>query len=560
MYQQTLTDLLPESATDSTSSLADEDRGAVFTKREVVEFILDLVGYTSDRPLYQMQLLEPSFGRGEFVLVAAARLFASLQGRPYSFESIRNCICAIELHLDSYESTRHALIAQLIEAGSSLDLASRIASAWLKQADYLLCPFDSKFDFAVGNPPYVRQERVPPVLMAEYRARYQTVYDRADLYIPFIERSLTLLKAGGKLGFICADRWMKNRYGAPLRRFVIENFHVEICVDMVDADAFHEDVSAYPAVTIIRRGSGHKTRVAKASVIDREHLESLARDFAARDLSSSKHAIGEIVISAKPEAPWILHASDKTELVRRLEAEFPAIEDTGCKIGIGVATGADSVFIGHLATLPVEQDRKIALATTKDIASGQVVWGGLGVVNPFADDGELVNLNEFPLLREYFESHKDQIANRHCARKIRENWYRTIDKIVPALARTPKLLIPDIKGHAQVVYENGSLYPHHNLYFITSSQWDLRALQAVLLSGIARLFVATYTTKLRGGYLRFQAQYLRRIHIPRWSDIPDNLRISLIAAGKDRNIEACNSAAAELYRLTNKEKTALCSV
>ena len=39
-------------------------------------------------------------------------------------------------------------------------------------------------------------------------------------------------------------------------------------------------------------------------------------------------------------------------------------------------------------------------------------------------------------------------------------------------------------------------------------------MQAVLLSGIARLFMSIYSTKMRGGYLRFQAQYLRRIRVP----------------------------------------------
>ena len=78
----------------------------------------------------------------------------------------------------------------------------------------------------IGNPPYVRQELIPDVLMAEYRARYRTIYDRADLYIPFIERSLTSLSPGGQLGFICADRWMKNKYGGPLRKLVSDRFHL----------------------------------------------------------------------------------------------------------------------------------------------------------------------------------------------------------------------------------------------------------------------------------------------------------------------------------------------
>jgi hypothetical protein len=37
-------------------------RGAVFTRLAVVEFMLDLVGYTPDRPLHRSRLLEPSFG------------------------------------------------------------------------------------------------------------------------------------------------------------------------------------------------------------------------------------------------------------------------------------------------------------------------------------------------------------------------------------------------------------------------------------------------------------------------------------------------------------------
>ena len=50
------------------------ERGAIFTRREVVEFILDLVGYTSDRPLMDRRLLEPSFGEGDFLLPAVARI------------------------------------------------------------------------------------------------------------------------------------------------------------------------------------------------------------------------------------------------------------------------------------------------------------------------------------------------------------------------------------------------------------------------------------------------------------------------------------------------------
>jgi hypothetical protein len=143
------------------------------------------------------------------------------------------------------------------------------------------------------------------------------------------------------------------------------------------------------------------------------------------------------------------------------------------------------------------------------------------------------------------------------AKRNSERWYRTIDRITPSITHTPKLLIPDIKGEANIVYEEGKYYPHHNLYYITSETWDLKALQAVLLSDITRIFITTYSTKMRGGYLRFQAQYLRRIHIPHWQDVPEKLKNKLRAAAEQRDIAACNTAAFELYKLTPEERTIL---
>ena len=92
---------------------------------------------------------------------------------------------------------------------------------------------------------------------------------------------------------------------------------------------------------------------------------------------------------------------------------------------------------------------------------------------------------------------------------------------------------------------------------MTANEWHLRALQAVLLSDVAKLFVGIYSTKMRGGYLRFQAQYLRRICIPRWADVSLTLRKRLVQAAKQRNFRACNEAAFELYRLTSSERAAL---
>ncbi|MDT8444933.1 MAG: Eco57I restriction-modification methylase domain-containing protein [Desulfuromonadales bacterium] len=571
LIQPTLFDLLdvsvfprPAAVTDAIETLASnssiETRGAIFTRIEVVDFILDLVGYTASEPLHHRRILEPSFGQGDFLLPIVERLLAAWREHSGNVSSagaeLGEAVRGVELHRATFISTRKTVVNRLVTEGISASVASALADQWLIQGDFLLERQNACFDFVVGNPPYIRQELIPAPLLSEYRHRYQTMYDRADIYIPFIERSLSLLNQGGTLGFICADRWMKNRYGGPLREFIARGFHLKAYVDMVGTNAFHSEVSAYPAITVITKSKTSVTRIAHRPEIDKKTLASVAVDINS-DFLSKDSSVREIVGVVSGSEPWLLESSDQMSLIRRIESQFPALEQAGCKVGIGVATGADKAFIGEFDSLDVETDRKLPLVATRDIQSGEVVWQGQGVINPFADDGGLIDLRDYPRLASYLEERKSVIAKRHCAQKAPSNWCRTIDRIWPELTSKPKLLIPDIKGEAHIVFEPGKLYPHHNLYYVVSDTWDLRALQAVLLSSIARLFVATYSTKMRGGYLRFQAQYLRRIRIPFWRDVSENLRRELIQAATIRDLDACNRAVFKLYKLNQEERSAL---
>jgi hypothetical protein len=479
-----------------------EARGAIFTRVEVVDFILDLVGYTEDQPLYRKRLLEPSCGGGDFLLPVVGRLLRAWRAskdRKSIIEALGGALRAVELHRETFVATREGVIERIKLEGIDPKSATALADRWLMQGDFLLTPPAGPFDFVVGNPPYVRQELILDALLTEYRCRYRTMYDRADLYIPFIESSLLGLAPGGSLGFICADRWMKNRYGGPLRNLVSNGFHLKIYVDMVETPAFHKEVIAYPAITIISREKAGPTRIAHRPSIDRKTLIKLAEALRAAKLPAESEMVRELPRVTDGAEPWLLGSSDQTALIRRLERQFPTLEETGCGVGIGVATGADKAFIGNFDALDVEPDRKLPLVTTRDILSGEVRWRGEGVVNPFADNGRLVDLRDYPRLRRYFEARKNVIAGRHCAQKTPANWYRTIDRITPAIGKKKKLLIPDIKGEAHIVFESGKLYPHHNLYYVTSEAWDLCALQAVLLSDVTRLFVSTYSTKMHGG-------------------------------------------------------------
>ena len=126
-------------AVANAAALGPEERGAIYTCREVVDFILDLSGYTADRPLYEYRLLEPSFGQGDFLLVVIERLLQSWKKNAEDtapLAALSDSIKAVELHESSYENTRSLVLDMLHRAGVSESESEDLASCWLFKGDF----------------------------------------------------------------------------------------------------------------------------------------------------------------------------------------------------------------------------------------------------------------------------------------------------------------------------------------------------------------------------------------------------------------------------------------
>tara|TARA_Y100000590_G_scaffold446052_1_gene579022 strand:+ start:14184 stop:15890 length:1707 start_codon:yes stop_codon:yes gene_type:complete len=530
------------------------ERGEIFTRSEVVEFILDLSGYMTTKQLWKSTILEPSFGGGDFLKEITKRLLKSYISKSKSlegaFEDLKDSVRAVELYKPSFENTKLELIELICSLGLEPKVAKKLVNQWLRNDDFLLHDLDiKKFEYVVGNPPYVRQEEIDNALLAEYKTRFNTIYDRADLYVPFIEKGLLLLKEEGSLAFICSDRWMKNKYGGPLRGLVSNNFHLSCFVDMFATDAFHDEVSAYPSIFEIKKETckGKPTRILNKNLKD-------SKEFKFKKLikNNSFYEIPELVDGKEP---WILDHPEELKLLREIESKFEKIEDCGCKVGIGVATGNDKVFIRKGNEVDIEKSRKLPLLMAKEMKSGEIDYQGTVLVNPYDKNSKLIDLEKYPKTKRYFEENAELLKKRHVAKKNPAKWYKTIDKVTYELTSREKLLIPDIKGKANIVYDSGDYYPHHNLYFIVSnSDWDLQALQSILKSDLTLFFISKYSLRMRGGYLRYQAQYLRRLRIPEFSSITKSQVNRLKKYSSGENFQLLNELVYEIYGLSNKDQ------
>lgn len=530
-----------------------EREGAIYTRRWVVELILDLAGYRTDTNLVDALAIEPAAGEGAFLVPMACRLVAycQRQGRP-----LLDCaasLIAYEIDESSAEKARAAVISALEAWSVEKTTAEILAAGWLRVADYL---FDADrlpaADFVIGNPPYIRLEEIPEETVQLYRGAYPTMRGRADLYVAFYEAALRQLKDCGVCAFICADRWMRNQYGAGLRRLVTDRFSVEAVVEMHETNAFVSDVSAYPAITVIRRAKQGRAIVARVQN-DSEEADPGKLFAALHSPSDDGGGVTKSVVESWCQGtdPWPCTSPRQLAILRRLEERFEPLESRGTKVGIGIATGNDSLFITKDKAL-VEESRLLPLAMAWDTASGRLEWSGHYLIDPWDEDG-LVDLGAYPLLRRHFDRHQDALRKRHTARKNPHGWYRTIDRVHHRLTARHKLYIPDIKDRLNPVLDTGQTYPHHNLYFIQSESWDLEVLGGILLSTASQLFVEAYGVRMRGGYLRFQAQYLRRIRVPDPSAIGRTEADQLIEAFRHRDRDLATRVALRLYQIDTLE-------
>lgn len=229
-----------------------------------------------------------------------------------------------------------------IRRGNSLvgtDFYSRPEAADLADEDFhQIAPFDwheefpwlgeaGGFDAVVGNPPYVRvgnvEERLRPYLYERYDINH-----RFDIYVVFVERTLSLLAAGGRIGFIVPNKFFTADYGTNLRDSLAGRRAVREIVDFGDSQVFAV-ATTYTCLLFLGR----------------EEQETLLYNEAATGRLASAFAVTrsfDVPARRLTGEPWAFVGREAGGLLARLK-RLPRLDHLS-DFQRGLETGMDTVF------------------------------------------------------------------------------------------------------------------------------------------------------------------------------------------------------------------------
>ncbi|MFI6367576.1 Eco57I restriction-modification methylase domain-containing protein [Nocardia sp. NPDC050630] len=403
------------------------------------------------------------------------------------------------------------------------------------------------FDAIITNPPYVRTQQLGGQT-ARLLSKQFGLRGRIDLTHPFVAVAPRLLRSGGVLGLLCANRFLTTKAGANIRSLLRTELAPVELYDLGDTKLF--EAAVLPAVTIATRTAARAvcryvsayevdtpelvggTDLFEALAAERSHcVEHGGRTFAVEvgTLATGEQAVvggasgyritGNRAIRSEPVEVWRAAASGPDD---GADARCDAAEDSGAwrmsrpevdrwlaevaagtwrtfgavgRIRVGIKTTADRVFISdHWGEVRPRPERELLfdLITHQDVDPWRISrQRDVRVLYPYdtaAPTRMPVDLQEFPGAAAYLESHRDTLAGRKYLTDSGREWFEIWVPQRPHLWRVPKVVFPDISERPRFALDRSGAVVNGDCYWMSLADLGVDGAAerlAYLLMGVA---------------------------------------------------------------------------
>ena len=393
------------------------------------------------------------------------------------------------------------------------------------------------FDIVIGNPPYVRQEKITdqkPALQVHYGGKDKnglplgSYAGTADLFVYFIERGVKLLQPGGAFAYITSNKWYRAKYGENLRHWFNVNARIETLIDFGDADVF--DAIAYPTILIAERRD-----LTRRGPTSSERFRALNW----QDLGENAEieAFPELLDKAGFDMPqtalekdgWQIEPTLKRDLLARIRAAgVPLTDYVGGRFYYGIKTGFNDAFVidGATRAALIKADPKSdeiikPFIRGRDVKRWRVQPQDLWLI--FTRRG--TDIDQYPAVKRHLEPFREALEPKPrdwtggtwLGRKAGSyEWFEIQDNVAYWKEfEGPKIVYPDIYEHQSFAWDVSGSYGANTCYFIpTTERW----MAAVLNSNLIEWYYRQVSSAIRGGYLRAFSEVMQYVPIARATD------------------------------------------
>ncbi|MGN8514114.1 class I SAM-dependent DNA methyltransferase [Helicobacter pylori] len=378
------------------------------------------------------------------------------------------------------------------------------------------------FDCIIGNPPYIRQEHIKdikPLLEKQYQDFYNST---ADLYTYFFALSYNLLKEKGFNAFITSNKYVRAKYGAKLREWLLKKTTL---VSYMELNALKVFESAAVDTSIV---SFIKQTPPKESVF--KYYEPTPND--GNDLKNAPSLL--MRQNALSTESFIFANTQLLDLRDKMEGIGTPLKDWGIQINYGIKTGSNEAFIiptekrdAILNACKTQEERERTEALIKPILRGKDIkrysyeWAGEWVIN--THNGYTSNLKskippidieKYPATKAHLDAHWDTIAAR-CDQGDTPYHLRNCAYLEDF--EKEKIVYPETSQGAYFIYENSGIFLEKTAFMIVSDAYNLKLLTALLNSKLITFYFKNFCGGCilgKSGY-QYNKHALEKIPIPK---------------------------------------------
>jgi len=384
---------------------------------------------------------------------------------------------------------------------------------WQAEFPEIFCRQNPGFDAVIGNPPYVRMESFKE-LKAHLKRTYFSHEERADFYVYFIEKGQGVLRENGLFGMIVSNKFLRAKYGKPLRSLLAQRAHISHVVDFAGLPVFAG--ATIRTVVLLSTKSMKKGPILYSPPPLTDRFTSLqGGSLSVEDaiIGTSYRVVGDSLTSSSwsfvnPQIQQILHkfSSKNTTLSEYCSGE----------ICMGVKSGLTEAFVIDLKTRnsiieanPEAEEIIKSFLNGRDVRRYAIQYKRLYLIYSYHG----IDIKRYPSVLQHLRPFRKALEKR----ATKQAWYELQQPqfAFASFLDGPKIVFPDIATNPRFALDEIGYYGSNTVYFIPRPDLFLLGL---LNSCVANLYFSAICAGLEGKtdiYLRFFGQYLEGFPIPR---------------------------------------------